>query len=65
MCGGMTPFCDTGAARQCVDGCTNDNMCGSGGTSFCDLATMSCVRCRTNADCGGGGGVCQPDHTCN
>jgi Cys-rich repeat protein len=43
----------------------NNNDCGRGGADFCDLTTMSCVECRTNADCGGGGSICLPDHTCN
>jgi Cys-rich repeat protein len=37
--------------------------CGRGGADCCDPATMACVDCRTNADCGGGG-LCLPDHTC-
>ena len=53
-----------GPARECVDGCQGNNDCGRGGVDFCDLATMSCVECRTNADCGGAN-TCLPNHTCN
>src|SRR4029078_6884907 len=67
-----------GAGQQCVEGCMNNKdysrgdavVCcinnndeGRAAADFCNMATMSCVECLTNNDCGGGS-FCLPDHTC-
>ena len=55
QCGGATPACATSGANQgaCVQ-CTtaNASVC-TASMTVCDNTNNRCVRCNTNADCGG------------